>query len=53
MRSNVDIQCHVCQTMSLAGDEYGEAWSVRTKKYEQLCILCIKSCEQIGIEVKV
>ena len=48
-----DIQCHVCQTMTLEGDEYGLAYSCRTKKYESLCILCIKSCEHIGIEVKI
>ena len=53
MQSDTDIQCAVCQTMSLAGDEYGEAWSVRTNQWEKLCILCIKACEAICIEVKV
>ena len=53
MKAEVDIQCAVCGAMSLEGDEYGEAWSIRTEKWEKLCILCIKSCEHIGIEVKV
>lgn len=48
-----DIQCHVCQSMSLMGDQYGLAYSVRTKRFESLCILCIKMAEQISIEVRV
>jgi hypothetical protein len=47
-----DFQCHVCQSMSLMGDEYGLAYSVRSKQFESLCILCIKAAEQICIEVK-
>ncbi len=53
MIADTDIECVVCQTLILMGEEYGLAFSVRSKRFEPVCILCARRCEQVAIEVRV
>lgn len=48
-----DIECAVCQTLTLMGEEYGLAFSVRSNRFESVCMLCVRAAEHINIEVRI
>ena len=45
MIANKDIQCEICQCMTLEGDQYAQ---IEHETIQNLCMLCAISAEKLG-----